>query len=112
MYAYCFEQLATYVSMYVCTYVYCSHVVYITCVYVYISGDLSDPPTTPSDDITYIPYTARSYALSISLTTVPLEIAYIVRLITNATNETSYFLVLPVCNSNIWHYSYQLTRPH
>ena len=62
-----------------------------------VLGDYAAPPATPSDDTTYIPYTARSYALSINFTAAPLEIAYIVRLITNATNETSYFFVLPVC---------------
>ena len=70
------------------------------CIHVFL-GDHGAPPAAPSDDITYIPHTARSYALSINLTTAPLEIAYIVRLITNATDTTSYFIVLPVCVSGI-----------
>ena len=69
-----------------------------TCVY---SGDHGAPPAAPSDDITYILYTARSYILSINFTTAPLEIAYVVRLTTNATNTTSHFFVLPVCVSGI-----------
>ena len=70
----------------------------INCVY---SGDLGAPPAAPSDDITYILYTARSYTLSINFTSAPLEIAYVVQLITNATDTTSYFFVLPVCFSGI-----------
>ena len=81
------------------TYVYV-YAILLVCIHVFL-GDHGAPPAAPSDDITYIPHTARRYALSINLTTAPLEIAYIVRLTTNATNTTSYFIVSPVCVTGI-----------
>ena len=84
----------------------CVYVYLYFCIFIYL-GDHGVPPSTPIDDITYIPYSARAYTLGINFTSVPLEIAYVVRLITNATNTTSYFFVLPVCIGGVF-YSCQL----
>lgn len=80
--------------MYVCSLLVCLHI---------YSGDHGVPPSTPTDNITYIPYSARSYTLGINFTSVPLEIAYVARLITIATNATSYFFILPVCIGSVFY---------
>ena len=62
-----------------------------TCV---LLADHGPPPATPTDKATYIAHSIGVYRLNLNFTRAPLGTLYIVRLITNATNTISHFLVI------------------
>ena len=74
--------------MYVCMYVF------FDC----ISDDHGPLPATPTDDVTYTAYKAGVYRINLNLTNAPVGVSYLVRLTTNATDLTSYFWIVPVCD--------------